>query len=71
MYDQGEDVSERIVQSARKHIRHRLFETVIPRSAQLRESARFKRPLVVQNAESSGAQSYIQLAKEILAKKKG
>ncbi|MDM8539477.1 ParA family protein [Desulfococcaceae bacterium HSG9] len=71
MYDKGEDVSERIVQSARKHIRHRLFKTVIPRSVQLRESASFGRPLVVQNAGSSGAQSYIQLAKEILAKKKG
>ncbi len=71
MYDQGEDISERIVRSARKHIRHRLFETVIPRSTQLRESASFRRPLVVQNSASSGAQSYFQLAKEILAKGKG
>jgi len=67
MYDQGENISERIVQSARKHIKHRLFNTVIPRSIQLRESASFKRPLVVRNAGSSGAQSYFQLAKEILA----
>ncbi len=71
MYDRGEDISERIVRSARKHIRHRLFETVIPRSTQLRESASFGRPLVVQNAASSGAQGYFQLTKEILAKGKG
>ena len=71
MHDHGEDISERIVRSARKHIRHRLFETIIPRSTQLRESASFRRPLVVQNSASSGAQSYFQLAKEILAKGKG
>ena len=71
MYDKGEDVSERIVQSARKYIRQRLFETAIPRSTQLRESASFRRPLVVQNAESSGAQSYVKLAKEILDNEKG
>jgi len=71
MYDKGEDVSERIVQSARKYIRRRLFKAVIPRSTQLRESASFRRPLVVHNAEASGAQSYVRLAKEILDKKKG
>ncbi len=71
MYDKGEDISERIVQSAIKHIRHRLFATIIPRSTQLRESATFKRPLVVQNSASSGAHSYFRLAKEILAHGKG
>lgn len=70
MHDPGEDVCERILRSARKHIGHRLFETVIPRSVDIRESARFKRPLAVETAASAGGQSYFNLAREILAKNK-
>ncbi|MCP4686740.1 MAG: ParA family protein [Desulfobacterales bacterium] len=66
MYDQGENLSSRIVKSARHHLKGRLFKTIIPRDVQIRESPGFGRPLVVHRPDSPGARAYIQLAKEVL-----
>ena len=44
-----------------------VFQTVIPRSVRLAEAPSFGKPILFYDVRSRGAESYIQLAKEILA----
>ena len=44
-----------------------VFQTVIPRSIRLAEAPSFGKPIISYDVRSRGAESYIQLAKEILA----
>lgn len=69
MHDPGEDVSEQIVQSARRHLKRFVFKTVIPRSVSVRELSIFCKPIVVRKISSAAAQSYFDLAWEVMQKK--
>jgi len=66
MYDKGENVSERIIKSARKHLKKSIFNTVIPRSVQIRELAAFCKPIVIRKITSVAAQRYFDLAWEVM-----
>ena len=44
-----------------------VFQTVIPRSIRLAEAPSFGKPILTYDVRSRGAESYIQLAKEILS----
>ncbi len=66
MYDKGENISTRIVKSARRHLKGRLFNTIIPRDVRIRESPGFGRPLVVHEPDSPGARAYRKLAREVM-----
>ncbi len=69
MYDPGEDVSKRIVQSARRHLKRFVFRTVIPRSLSVRELSIFCKPIVIRKITSAAAQGYFDLAWEVMQKK--
>jgi chromosome partitioning protein len=68
MHDNSDRLSNRIIQSARKRLGKRLFETLIPRSPDLRDSPSLEKPVVIDNFKSSGAQSYMKLAEEVQAR---
>ncbi len=68
MYDQGETVSERIIKNARRHLKKYIFNTVIPRSTQIRELSVWCKPIVMRKIGTAAAQSYIDLAWEIMQK---
>lgn len=68
MYENGDRLSARIVASARERLGNRLFETVIPRSNDLRDSPSLEKPLVIDNYASLGAQRYLKLAQELQAR---
>jgi chromosome partitioning protein len=44
------------------------FKTIIPRNVKLSESPSFGLPVIVHDAESKGAISYLNLAHEVLNK---
>ena len=69
MVDEDSKLSHVIVNSARRRLGEKVFETVIPRNAQLRDSPVSERPLVVQDIFSTGAKSYIALAAEIMKRR--
>jgi chromosome partitioning protein len=69
MYDMGEKTSQQIVANARKHLKNAVFKTVIPRSAQLRESSAQGKPLLLSDPDAVGAKSYLELAHEIIKRK--
>ena len=66
MYDKGEDVSERVIRSARKHLKKSVFNTVIPRSLKIRELSIFCKPIVIRKIASAAALSYFDLAWEVM-----
>jgi chromosome partitioning protein len=66
MYDMGEKMSRQIAENARNHLKNAVLKTIIPRSVQLREASSLGRPMVLLDAESVGAQSYLSLAREIM-----
>ena len=50
----------------RRHFEDRVFKTIIPRNVALAEAPSHGRPIMLYDARSAGAESYLSLAKEIL-----
>jgi chromosome partitioning protein len=66
MYDIRLNLSNQVVSEIRTHFKTIAFETIIPRNVKLSESPSFGLPVISHDADSKGATSYINLAKEIL-----
>jgi chromosome partitioning protein len=66
MYDIRLNLSNQVVNEIRTHFKTIAFETIIPRNVKLSESPSFGLPVISHDADSKGATSYINLAKEIL-----
>jgi chromosome partitioning protein len=68
MYDVRLRLSNQVVEEVSNHFQHMVFKTLIPRNIKLSESPSFGLPAIVHDAESKGAMSYLNLAREILEK---
>ena len=68
MYDGRLRLSNQVVEEVRKHFQQMVFETIIQRNIKLSEAPSFGKPAVLYDAESRGAVSYLNLAREILQK---
>ena len=66
MYDLRNNLSQQVADEVRSHFKGRVFSTIIPRNVKLSEAPSFGQPCILYDAESRGAQSYIELAQEIL-----
>jgi len=71
MYDDRLNLSAQIRENVRSHLGAQLLETVIPRNVRLAECPSFGKPILLYDARCRGADSYVQLAREILAKNRG
>ena len=69
MYDMGEKTSQQIADNSRKHLGNAIFDTVIPRSVQLREASGIGKPLLLLDPDSVGALSYLKLKREIIGRR--
>jgi len=67
MYDDRTVLTRQVAQDLRDFFGDGVFRTVIPRSVRLAEAPSFGKPIISYDVRSRGAESYIQLAKEILA----
>jgi chromosome partitioning protein len=67
MYDERANLTKMVAQDLREFFKDQVFETVIPRSIRLAEAPSHGKPIILYDVRSKGAESYIQLAKEILA----
>jgi chromosome partitioning protein len=68
MYDLRVRLSNQVVAEVTAHFQNMVFNTIIPRNIRLSESPSFGIPAIAHDAESKGAISYLNLAREILAK---
>ena len=67
MYDDRMNLTRQVEDDLRQFFENGVFRTVIPRSIRLAEAPSFGKPILSYDLRSRGAESYIQLAKEILA----
>lgn len=68
MYDVRLRLSNQVVEEVTTHFKQMVFDTLIPRNIKLSESPGFGLPAIAHDAESKGAISYLNLAKEIVEK---
>ncbi|NMM50601.1 ParA family protein [Marinigracilibium pacificum] len=66
MYDVRLRLSNQVVEEVTAHFKELVFNTIIPRNIKLSESPSFGVPAIIHDAESKGAISYLNLAKEII-----
>ena len=68
MYDDRTNLTRQVEQDLRGFFENSVFQTVIPRSVRLAEAPSYGKPILIYDVRSRGAESYIQLAKEVLAR---
>jgi chromosome partitioning protein len=66
MFDPRNNLSYQVTEEVRQHFRGSVFRTVIPRNVTLSEASSFGKPIILYDIRSKGAQSYLELAKEII-----
>jgi chromosome partitioning protein len=66
MYDARLNLSQQVADEARKFFSERVYRTVVPRNVRLSEAPSFGKPIVLYDPHSSGADSYRQLAREVM-----
>lgn len=71
MFDSRNKLSHEVVEEVRRHFGDRVFRTVIHRNVRLSESPSHGKPALVYDFHSSGAQSYLELAKELIGNMEG
>lgn len=67
MYDDRANLTKQVAQDLRDFFKDQVFETVIPRSIRLAEAPSHGKPIILYDVRSKGAESYVALAKELLA----
>ena len=68
MYDERTNLGQQVARDVREFFKEKVFETVIPRNVRLGEAPSHGIPCVLYDARSRGAESYVALAREILAR---
>jgi chromosome partitioning protein len=66
MFDRRTNLSYQVAEEAEKYFQELVFKTIIPRNIRLSEAPGFGKPILLYDATSTGARSYIELAREIM-----
>jgi chromosome partitioning protein len=67
MFDERTNLSTAVAADLRDFYGNQVFETLIPRNVRLAEAPSYGKPIITYDIKSRGAESYLQLAKEIMA----
>jgi chromosome partitioning protein len=67
MYDDRTTLSKQVAADLRSFFGAQVFESVIPRNVRLAEAPSHGMPIIFYDIHSKGAESYIQLAREVIA----
>ena len=68
MYDYRTKLSKQVVDDVRASFGKQVFQTVIPRNVRLSEAPSYGLSIIDYDPKSKGAESYLELAKEVLAR---
>jgi chromosome partitioning protein len=66
MFDSRNNLAHQVMKDVQDNLPGQVYETVIPRNVRLSEAPSYGRPAILYDIESKGAQSYLQLAREML-----
>ncbi|WP_099205115.1 ParA family protein [Scatolibacter rhodanostii] len=70
MYDGRLNLTQQVVGEVKKYFPRKVFKTVIPRTVRLSEAPGFGQPVLYYDKSSKGAETYNDLAKEIIKNNK-
>ena len=68
MYDARNNLSLQVEDEVRAHFKKAVFNTIIPRNVRLSEAPSHGMPILLYDIQSKGAQSYLELAKELISR---
>jgi chromosome partitioning protein len=68
MYDPRNTLSQQVSQQLEAHFGDKVYRTLVPRNVRLAEAPSYGVPAVLWDASSKGAQAYVALAGEIMAR---
>lgn len=66
MFDKRTNLSYQVAEEAEQYFKDLVFKTLVPRNIRLSEAPSFGKPILLYDATSTGALSYIELAREIM-----
>ncbi|MBO6112324.1 MAG: ParA family protein [Lachnospiraceae bacterium] len=66
MYDSRTNLSAQVVENVKENLEERVFDTLIPRNIRLAEAPSYGQPITAYEPRSAGAESYRNLAEEII-----
>jgi chromosome partitioning protein len=68
MYDERTNLGQQVARDIREFFQDRVFSTVIPRNVRLGEAPSHGLPAILYDVKSRGAEAYVALARELLAR---
>ena len=66
MFDGRNNLSHQVADEVKKHFKDKVFGTIIPRNIRLSEAPSHGKPVLLYDIHSKGAESYLDLAREIM-----
>jgi chromosome partitioning protein len=67
MFDGRNNLSHQVAHEVKRHFKDKVFKTIIPRNVRLSEAPSHGKPVLLYDIHSKGAESYLNLAREIVA----
>ena len=67
MFDKRLNLASQVVDETVNYFGDKVYKTIIPRNVRLSESPSFGKPILLYDIQSKGAESYLQLAREVIA----
>ena len=71
MLDGRTNLGLQVVQEVKKHFKGKVFATTIPRNVRLGEAPSFGLPIHLYDKRSTGAEAYLSLSREVIARNRG
>jgi chromosome partitioning protein len=69
MYDERTNLGQQVSHEVRQFFAEKVFTTVIPRNVRLGEAPSHGMPVILYDVKSRGAEAYLALARELLARR--
>jgi chromosome partitioning protein len=66
MFDSRNNLSHQVANEVKKHFKEKVFRTMIPRNIRLSEAPSHGKPALLYDIHSKGAESYLNLAREMM-----
>jgi len=69
MFDARTNLALQVVDEVKRFFPQKVYKTIIPRNVRLSEAPGFGQPIIVYDSSSKGAESYLDLADEMLERR--
>jgi chromosome partitioning protein len=66
MFDERTNLARQVVQEIREYFKERVYKSIVPRNVRLGEAPSFGRPIMLYDIRSRGAETYMNLAREVI-----